>query len=299
MAQRYFDKFPIITYSNTEVVDITKRVAMLDKTIQNPYVFYPYEIDSNERADQLSARYYDDQFKSWILYLSNKIVDPYYEWYMSEDEFVNFIIKKYGSYYSAETKIKFYRNNWSGSDEINVSGYNSLPTGMKKYWEPKIGSSNKINGYTRKPIDWASNTNRIVSYRVSNTNFIIDEICTIFFDNYNSGKGQVVSVNLDTANTANSTVYLQHISGTYYTSDTVQISNNVSYIYGRDSNVNTFFTDVIITSNNISAEEEIYWTPVTYLQYETERNEFNKTINVLDSNLRETMVENLRDLLKE
>jgi hypothetical protein len=94
MAQRYFDKFPIITYSNTEVVDITRRVTMLDKTIQNPYVFYPYEIDSNERADQLSARYYEDQFKSWMIYLSNKIVDPYYEWYLSEDEFVNFIIKK-------------------------------------------------------------------------------------------------------------------------------------------------------------------------------------------------------------
>ena len=72
MAEKYFEKFPVITYSNNQVVDITKRVALLERVSSNPYVFYPYEITSNERADQLSTRYYGDAYRSWIFYISNK-----------------------------------------------------------------------------------------------------------------------------------------------------------------------------------------------------------------------------------
>lgn len=298
MPDKYFSAFPIVTYSNTEVVDITVRTTMLDKVITNPYVFYPYEIDSNERADQLSARYYEDQFKSWILYLSNKITDPYYEWYMNENEFVEFITKKYGTYYSAQSKTKYYKNNWENDGDITVSRYDSLTAGQQNYYEPLIGTSNKVIGYARKKIDWKTNTNKVVSYTVSNTNFIKDEICTVYFDQYNSGQGQVVSVVTDTSNTANSLVYLQHMSGSYYLSNTVQISNNISYVYGHESNVNTLFTGVLSSANNLSDEEENYWVPVTYLEYETARNEYNKTINVLDSNLKDTMVDNLKDLLR-
>ena len=291
MAQRYFDKFPVITYSNTQVVDITRRTSILEKSIQNPFVFYPYEISENERADQLSARYYEDQYRSWIFYISNKIVDPYYEWYMCNDEFYNFIVKKYGDFYTAETRIKYYKNNWVGQDEITVSAYNALLPSMIRYWEPKVGAYNKISGYTRKQVDWTSSTNKILSYTVSNTSFIKDEICTIYFDKYHSGKGQISSV------TSNA-VYIQHVSGDYFTSPTVQISNNVSYIYGHNSHVNTHFTNVVCTANNISDEETIYWSPVTYLEYETDKNEFNKTIRVLDSDFKQIIADNLKDLLK-
>ena len=89
--QRYFENFPKIQYSNNSVLDITKRVTILNSVSSNPYAFYPYELEVHERPDQFSGRYYQDPFQSWLLYLSNKIVDPYYEWYLSDDEFNNFI----------------------------------------------------------------------------------------------------------------------------------------------------------------------------------------------------------------
>ena len=67
---KYFNNFPIITYNSKPAVDITKRVVMLNYALKNPYLFYPYEIIANERPDQFSNRYYEDQYKSWILYLS-------------------------------------------------------------------------------------------------------------------------------------------------------------------------------------------------------------------------------------
>lgn len=285
--EKYFSKFPLMFYSNSVVVDITKRVAMLEKVTQNPYASYPYEISNDERPDQLSYRYYEDPYESWIIYLSNKIVDPYYEWYLTNDEFLGFIENKYGSIYDAQTKINYYRNYWEEGTNISVSAYDALPVGMKKYWTPFYGTSSTIVGYERVKADWIINTNKIVSYTVSNTNFTKDEICKIVFDDNNTGRGQVVMV-------TNNQVYIQHLSGTYYTG-TITGS---SYIYGTKSNVNTIFTAVSSVANNISEDEIIYYKPITYFDYETEKNEFNKTIRVLDSKYSQLAADNLKELLK-
>lgn len=291
MPQRYFDKFPVITYANNQAIDITRRVTVLDNIANIPFVYYPYEITDNERADQLSARYYDDQYKSWIIYIVNKIIDPYYEWYLHEREMVEFLDKKYGSYYNSQSKIKDYVNNWVDSEPITVGGYNALTPGMQRYWEPVYGSNGRTMSYKRKQIDWKTNTNKILQYSVSNTSFIKDEICYINFDSSNYGRGQVLSV-------SDNTVSICHVSGIYNTGDGVSITGN-SYIYGSESSVNTVFTSVNLVSSNIPAEEEIYWKPVTYLEYEENKNEFNKTIRVLDSRLKQVAVDNLTDLLKE
>lgn len=292
MADRYFDKFPVVNYKSENVIDITRRASLLDKVSSNPYVFYPYEITANERPDQLSARYYDDQFKSWIIYVANKITDPYYEWYMHEREFIEFLDKKYGSHVTAQQKIAFYRNDWVGKDSINVSAYNALIPGAKKYWEPELGPNNRTIGYKRKQIDWKANTNKVVSYAVTNgKSFVLNEICNIWFDPYNMGKGQVV-------HNSNNYIKLQHVSGTYNDVDDVYITGS-SHIYGTESKSNTVFTEATVEVNNIPVGEESYWKAVSYFDYESERNEYNKTIRVLDSTLRNVMVDNLTDLMKE
>lgn len=292
MPSRYFDKFPKIMYSNNEVVDITKRTALLNKVSINPYVFYPYEIDSYERPDQLSYRYYDDAYKSWILYLSNKIVDPYYEWYMHDNEFVDFLTKKYGSYYNAQTKILYYTNDWENSDDIDVSTYDALTVGMKNYWKPNLSNNGKIISYSRKQVDWKTNTNKIIEYTVNNSNnFIMDEICYIHFNQFSTGKGQISSI-------TDNKIYLQHVSGDFYISETISIISN-SHITGSESNANTIILDVKSVANNIVEEEIVYWKPVTRFDYEMSKNEFNKTIRVIDSNFKQTMVENLTELMSE
>ena len=93
-------------------------------------------------------------------------------------------------------------------------------------------------------------------------------------------------------------MFLQHITGTYLANSTVTITGN-SYIYGVESQVNTAFTTSTSISNNLPAAEEIYWAPVSYYQYEFEKNEFNKTIRVLDSNYAQLMSDNLKQLMKE
>lgn len=350
IPEKYFEKFPIITYSNNQVVDITRRVALLDRVSSNPYVFYPYDISSEERADQLSNRYYEDSYMSWLLYLTNKIVDPYYEWYMHENEFSEFIIKKYGSEEKAKNKTKYYRNDWANTAIINQSAFNALSAGERKYWEPYITEEKthwgldssvikdrkpweydndsyilSIKKYKRKEKDWTVNTNKVVSYKVMNSNnYIVDEICKIWFNKDKIGYGQVVSA-------SNNYIVLQHISGDYlaevfttkfnyritdengnfiisdpsiptieYILYEYKIENlETSYILGTESNTKTQFLSSTLSVNNIPDEELAYWRPVSYYDYEYEKNEYYKSIRVIDSSLKYTAVDNLRNLLEE
>ena len=287
---RYFNNFPIIEYNSKPAIDITKRVVMLNYVLKNPFLFYPYEISENERADQLSNRYYDDQYKSWILYYSNNMVDPYYEWHLSEQELENFIIKKYGSTELALNKIKHYICNWENQDNISISRYDSLLPTLKKYWIPDYQNSNKIMSYKRKQINQILNTNSIRTYSVANTSFIKDEIVDIVFDTNNTGQGQILS-------TTDSKIYVQHTSGVTLENQTVNIGEN-SYIYGQESKVNTAFTSSTNIIDNLLPEEEVYWSPMTYYDYEINKNEYNKTLKVLDKAYSKQVSNNLKEFLK-
>ena len=94
MTERYFEKFPLVTYANSVVVDITRRTAFIDDVFKSRFNYYPYDISNNERPDNLSDRYYNDPYMSWILYMSNKVVDPYYQWHLDQTTFDDFIAKK-------------------------------------------------------------------------------------------------------------------------------------------------------------------------------------------------------------
>jgi hypothetical protein len=282
----YFKKFPVINYNNSAAVDLTKRIVFLDNILKNPYLFYPYELQSSERADQFSYRYYNDQYKSWIVYLGNQIVDPYYEWYMDYNTFNQFIFTKYGNVELTQQKIKHYACNWENADGISINEYNALPITLVKYWEADYQNSNKIMGYKRKKIDQIMNTNSVRSYTIQNTGFKIDEICNIKFNDSNIGYGQVVSE-------IGNTLYIQHTMGT-----TISTVENNSYIYGTESKVETHFTSCRLIIDNMLPEEEIYWYPVTYYAYEENKNAYNKTIKVLDKNYAKTVADNLTDVLK-
>jgi len=289
--EKYFEKFPLTFYANNRVIDITKRVKLLDRVSSNPFAFYPYDIGNGERADNFSSRYYDDSYLSWLVYLSNDIVDPYYEWYLQPNEFNQYIEKKYGSLETSNQKIKFYRNNWENQEPISPSLYNALTDENKAFWEPIYSSSSFVKEYKRKEQDWVYNTNKIVSYTVSGGSFVYEEVCDIIFDSAIVGKGQVEQY-------SNNTLYLKHVSGSFVSNSSVTINAN-SYIYGKESGANVAFTTSTIVENIIPQELEVYFTAVTNYEYEVEKNEFNRTIRVIDKDLKYLAVDNLKTLMSE
>ena len=275
MPQKYFQKFPNITYANNTVVNITERATILNRVYTNPNLYYVYDVQNSERADNIAANYYNDPYMSWILYFTNKIIDPYYQWNMDQNTFQQFVEKKYGSLAYSQ-KISHYRNNWySNQDPISVTEYDNLSSSLMKFYEPDYG--NDIYGidpiqYKRKREDLTSSTNIMVTYSANGASFVQNEVVKVYIDSSLSATGQ-----LSFSNT--STVILKHVDGDI-------VSPSVSpgfYLYGMESQSNVTFTsssiveDVIIPNNEAS-----YWSPVTYYDYENELNEKNKSILVLN-----------------
>jgi hypothetical protein len=94
---KYFENFPIITYEGKKVRDITRRNQFVRNVSTNPLLYLPYTISEGERAEDIANFYYGSVDYSWLVYMANNIMDPYHEWPLSEAEFKDFLIDKYGN----------------------------------------------------------------------------------------------------------------------------------------------------------------------------------------------------------
>jgi Base plate wedge protein 53 len=300
MAEKYFEKFPIIAYNGAPVRNITERTVVLNSVYNNPIFYYPYDIQQNEQPDEIADRYYEDEYMGWILHITNKVIDPYYDWYLDQTTFDDFIIKKYGSLQNATSKIKYYRNNWYANEgTISVSAFDSLTPTVKRFYEPiyaDVVFSTTPLAYKRKQIDWKLTTNAIVQYTVTQPVFVTDEIVDVYSGNTIIGSGQVCgrSISYITSNgqTTISPLLIQHTSGN------VTENGATHYVMGRETKVKTLYTNATLITNNIPTNESTYWSPVYYYDYETEINEKNKSIQVLKKQYSSQIAGELKSMLK-
>ena len=110
MSNLYFRQFPTTVKDSVTLVNLLKRVRVKSKVFNNAANFYPYVIELDERIEHVAFNYYDDANLTWLVMISNDIVDPLFDWYLNPNEFSNFIIKKYGSIAEAQAITKHYKN---------------------------------------------------------------------------------------------------------------------------------------------------------------------------------------------
>jgi len=274
----YFTKLGTINYNNELVNNIITSVRFNELVEKNLIVFYPYTIKEGERAETIAANYYEDERYSWVVYLSNSIIDPYYEWPMSVDEFNRFLIKKYGSVEKAINTISFFRNAWYKDDSmISTAAYAALPAANKKYWNPIIGFNNQIGSYERKKVDFVAETNKTVSVTLNSSNNVIVGEKAI----QANASGFVASV--DTGK-----VVLKHITGSF--------ANGA--ITFQDSGSSRTVTNTAIVHTAISALEAAYYEPVSAYDYENELNEAKKSIKLIDRQYLDKIEDQIIELLK-
>lgn len=105
----YFKNFPKIDYLGKQAKNITARPKILEDVMKNAETFYDFVIPNDMRAEQVADAYYDDAEYVWLVYLSNNVVDPYYEWPLTQEQFKEMIVSKYGSISAAKTKVLHYK----------------------------------------------------------------------------------------------------------------------------------------------------------------------------------------------
>lgn len=288
---RYFEKFPKIIYNGYSSLDLVSNARLVERFINNPYAYYPYELNGGQRPDVLAEQYYDEPYFSWLIYYGNKVVDPYHDWHLENDDFNNFIAAKYGSVELAQKKIAFYRTNWYNDDrQISPSIFEgTIASYEKKYWEKKFNEDvGVLLYYFRKPLDVTMNTNKIFTFSTNNVGSLaIGDLVDVRRNSQNVGTAEVISSNTTSVSIKN--IYLTQ--GNIVAAD----------ILRKDGNTSVYATVVSQTNSvvNIPDSENVYWEPVSYFDYEDELNASKRTIKLVDNRLSMMVDEALTDAMNE
>jgi hypothetical protein len=97
----YFNKFPIISYDATgdknfkQIRDITTRIKFKNAIQKNTALFAKYDIKDGETPEEISFREYGDPTLHWVILVFNDILDPRYDWPLSQRDLNKFVKDKY------------------------------------------------------------------------------------------------------------------------------------------------------------------------------------------------------------
>lgn len=284
-SRAYFQKFPYLQYDGKVGINLLKRVN-LNSNVKNFYTgFYPYTLQKGEKIEHVSFNYYGDVEYDWIIYHANDTIDPFFDVNLSDSDFDKFILKKYGNTNQALRKVKEYRSNWSSDDTIiSPSAYEVLPSSRKKYWQP-IQSALGVVSYERSNTNFTASTNKIESFDLINSSgtFTVGENVSI-----------VSNTSYASVTWANTTsCVIQHVIGKF--------SANTNYaIVGEESGVTATVNAAThsVLTNVIPEDEQVYYSPLTFYDYEFELNELKREIYLIRDQYVETLHEQLAELLE-
>lgn len=276
----YFDKFPLINYNGHMAVNLMSRARLSNSTRAQKTMFYPYTIRDYDRVDNLSENYYDSPEYSWLIWMTNDMIDPYYDYPLSDDDFDAYIADKYGSIANAYRKVKYYRTKWVNDEAIlSISEFNSLDSRYKKYYDPVVDINYGVKGYKRKQSDVITNTNRaylvFVTGPVTNSGEFItgEEVYKVSDPSVYSECSHGIHRGHAEESEAASFITLRHVFGEFEVGD---------QIAGKTSGATGYIGSITLVSESLASTEADFWEPVSCYDYEYELNQKKKQIKLID-----------------
>ena len=145
----YFNNFPKITYNDSTIRNTLLKSALVAEVFENQDSFYPYIVKDGYRPDLVANDFYGDSRYDWVVLFSNKIVDPYYEWPLSVNDFNSFLEKKYG------TTIYSLQNTTSHYEYTGITG-ESAEDIARKSWKMSTATHAKKVTYGESTAGWTA-----------------------------------------------------------------------------------------------------------------------------------------------
>lgn len=295
---KFFEKIPIISYKGVPARNFLVRAQLDDSTKRNASLYHPYTLREEDRIDIVSHLYYNSPDYMWLIYLANDVIDPYYDVPLTQADFDNFIVKKYGSAQAAINTILFYRNNWASDEsEYSVEQYNVFTTAnpsLIKYYTPITNAFNNITGYRRKKEDWILATNKTVTANITAASGTLKPGARIkvLKESNNLLLGTATVTSCD-----ESTLMLQHIDGFVPDKIWTETQNdNVKFI---DQSTNEYVTGYsTFEVSSIPDQELPLWSAVTAYDYEHEQNEARKSIVLVENTFKVDLTDQLKQIME-
>ena len=95
--------------SYTPVKNLFRRVKIREDIFSNLTYFDKYQIEGDERPDQVANKMYEDESLDWVVLVSNNILNVRDEWPLTQAAFDTFLLEKYGTYDNIYA-VKYYRS---------------------------------------------------------------------------------------------------------------------------------------------------------------------------------------------
>lgn len=140
----YFNKFPLLNASLdngksiTIVTDILKRIAVSESTKENFTIYDEYDVQEGETPELVSYKFYKDSQYHWVILLINDILDPKFDWPLTEEQVYTYAGNKYGT---ANVNLTHHYIQSEGSDlVVDPQQYNlywymfEIPIGQYIYY---------------------------------------------------------------------------------------------------------------------------------------------------------------------
>lgn len=156
-----FNNFPISTfyYNNTpyNITDLSVVVKILDQ-FDNPRMYEYYRVGSGEKIEDVSYKYYGNVNKAYLIAMINNIIDPIYDWYMSEEMLMDYCFRKYTKkgFYTPPRKIENLQMDWYRGTDWFKGGM--TPSDIPEELDNRLGvmlcAINQIHHYEDNTGEW-------------------------------------------------------------------------------------------------------------------------------------------------
>lgn len=93
----YFEHFPVLEYSNNAATNVLVRSKVREFVLNNAAIYYRHTIEEGERPDTLATKYYGNSNLTWLIFYSNDIFDPIFDWPMTSECLIAHITNMVGS----------------------------------------------------------------------------------------------------------------------------------------------------------------------------------------------------------
>ena len=139
MARNYFSQLPDFEYVNrtedgkrisdyTQVKNLFKRGKLREDIFQETTFFEQYQIQGDDRPDNVAQKVYGDAALDWVVLLSNNIINIYEEWPLPQESFDAYLLEKYNNNYNTlYNGIHHYESN----EVTNSQGVVIFPKGVR------------------------------------------------------------------------------------------------------------------------------------------------------------------------
>lgn len=91
----FFSQYPKLLYSGQVVTDILARVALRSNYANKVQLYYEYDLQEGDTPEIVASKYYGDPEKGWIIMFMNEIIDPIFDFPLSQYNFIEYLDRKY------------------------------------------------------------------------------------------------------------------------------------------------------------------------------------------------------------